>query len=263
MVDFIKGTLRRSDRCIRLTLKKALREPWPQSFSEKPKWDVDCLSEWKQSPIWYTFCFSSELRFHVACSQHQVAVSDIFRNNTFEKVYFPEPRLTPPLEIVRDVIGTILRVFEEGVDNFLSFNIDSVRLRSFSSSTKEPEFAFLAHRPLLLSPCGSPMLLISVLDCLFSKKLVEKGHLNAKEASEYLDRVFVKKNIKPEILYTTHEGTKLLRYLLRLNSTKMKPSSWQENNLSLGKYSPFLATYISPLYREKYVENLFDSSNSM
>jgi hypothetical protein len=24
-----------------------------------------------------------------------------------------------------------------------------------------------------------------------------------------------------------------------------------------------LATYISPLYREKYVENLFDSSNSM
>ena len=201
MVDFIKGTLRRSDRCIRLTLKKALREPWPQSFSEKPKWDVDCLSEWQQSPIWSKCDEFSELWFHVAYSQHQVAKSNICRYKFFEKVYFPEPRLTPRLEIVRDVFGTILRFFEKGVDNFLSFNIDSVRLRSFSSSTKEPEFAFRAHRPLLLSPCGSPMLLNSVLDCLFSKKLVEKGHLNAKEASEYLDRVFVKKDIKPEILY--------------------------------------------------------------
>nr|CAH0102531.1 unnamed protein product [Daphnia galeata] len=78
------------------------------------------------------------------------------------------------------------------------------------------------------------------------------GHLNAKEASEYLHRVFVKKNSKPMIVHTTDEGTKLLRYVLRLNSTKMKPSSWQENNLSLGKYSPFLATYISPLYQEKF-----------
>jgi hypothetical protein len=33
-----------------------------------------------------------------------------------------------------------------------------------------------------------------------------------------------------------------------MNSTKMKPSLWQEENVPLGKFSPFLASFIAPLY---------------
>jgi hypothetical protein len=44
------------------------------------------------------------------------------------------------------------------------------------------------------------------------------------------------------------EEEKLLRYILRLNSTKIIPTTWQKKNLPLGENSPWLATFISPLY---------------
>nr|CAH0104995.1 unnamed protein product [Daphnia galeata] len=69
----------------------------------------------------------------------------------------------------------------------------------------------------------------------------------------------------PMILRTnTEDSTSLLRYVFRLNSTKMKPSSWQEENLPLGKCSPYLATFLSPLYLDhfpKFPAKGLDSSN--
>ena len=46
----------------------------------------------------------------------------------------------------------------------------------------------------------------------------------------------------------TSEEELLLRYVLRLNSTKIVPSTWQKNNLPQGENSPWLATFVSPLY---------------
>lgn len=46
------------------------------------------------------------------------------------------------------------------------------------------------------------------------------------------------------------ETMDLLRYLLRLNSTKVEPDPWQLANLPLGEDSPWMASFISPLYSE-------------
>ena len=76
--------------------EKALREPWPANFSEKPKWDVDCLSEWKQSPIWDESV--SELKFNVAGQKKITTVSNFMGLKNFGNVAFlPQLRLLPPL----------------------------------------------------------------------------------------------------------------------------------------------------------------------
>jgi hypothetical protein len=61
------------------------------------------------------------------------------------------------------------------------------------------------------------------------------------------------------------ELLKLLRFVLRSNSTKIKPTTWQKNHLPLEENSPWLATFISPLYldapldKKKVKPNLFFS----
>ena len=42
----------------------------------------------------------------------------------------------------------------------------------------------------------------------------------------------------------------MLRHILRLNSTKMLPQLWQTQNLPPVKHSPWIATFVSPLYSE-------------
>lgn len=42
----------------------------------------------------------------------------------------------------------------------------------------------------------------------------------------------------------------LLRALLLRNSRRMQPTPWQQKHLALGANSPWLATYITPLYPE-------------
>ena len=75
--------------------------------------------------------------------------------------------------------------------------------------------------------------------------------LKDKKFQESFQRVFHKgcKN-KSVPLGLTQEGSAgLLRYVLRLNSTKMVPSTWQKENLPLGSTrTPYLATFISLLY---------------
>ena len=47
----------------------------------------------------------------------------------------------------------------------------------------------------------------------------------------------------------------LLRYLLRVNSTKITPLTWQSQSLPLNEENPWLATFVSPLYNEN-ISNL-------
>ena len=124
-----------------------------------------------------------------------------------------------------------------------------------STANEKPLFFIRAHPPILSSPFNGPMILLSVLDCRLSEKLVKKGHLKEKKAKEDFERIFHTRNkmATPMILRTnTEDSTSLLRYVFRLNSTKMKPSSWQEENLPLGKCSPYLATFLSPLYLDHF-----------
>ena len=48
----------------------------------------------------------------------------------------------------------------------------------------------------------------------------------------------------------TAEELRLISYILSLNATKIRLSSWQEQHLPQEEPSPCLATFICPLYRE-------------
>jgi hypothetical protein len=261
LVESIEATLRRADRSIQVVLKKALNEPWPYDFNLKPKWDVDKFKLWADLKPNDTV---SELYTHVAVQKgfqrlENYLGMDVFGNST----HLPEVRLLLPMEIAHNTIGTILmQVQTEGCEFFAILKAPG---QALSSTTNEkPLFFIRAHPPILSSPFNGPMILLSVLDCRLSEKLVKKGHLKAKNAKEDFERIFHPRNKKttPMTLWTNiEESTSLLRYVFRLNSTKMKPSSWQEENLPLGKCSPYLATFLSPLYIAYVPAKGLDSSN--
>ena len=254
LVHCVDVTLRRSDRSIQVVLKKALNEPWPCHFAENPKWKVDNFKLWEKE--------KTEMDRFALLLVHVLAQGKMKNaENFFESIsvtYLPEYRLLPPLEIARSVIKTIFGNIVKGCEYFVVFNTHpppsscSEFLENARKLEKdEPLFTIRAHPPVLVTPFGSPMLLISVLDHCLSKKLVENGHLKSKQAEEDFKRIFLQKKEKnPVILLSTDSSINFLRYMLRLNATKIVPSSWQENNLPLGKYSPYLATYVSPLYSE-------------
>ena len=254
LVHCVDVTLRRSDRSIQVVLKKALNEPWPCHFAENPKWKVDNFKLWeKEKTEMDRFAL---LLVHVLAQGKMKNAEKFFES--ISVTYLPEYRLLPPLEIARSVIKTIFGNIVKGCEYFVVFNTHpppsscSEFLENARKLEKdEPLFTICAHPPVLVTPFGSPMLLISVLDHCLSKKLVENGHLKSKQAEEDFKRIFLQKKEKnPVILLSTDSSINFLRYMLRLNATKIVPSSWQENNLPLGKYSPYLATYISPLYSE-------------
>ena len=49
---------------------------------------------------------------------------------------------------------------------------------------------------------------------------------------------------------STMEELSLLRYVLRVNSTKMRRSAWQSMKLPRGDDHPWIPTFISPIYTE-------------
>ena len=255
LVDCIHATLRRSDRSILVVLKKALNEPWPCHFSEQPKWKVDNLSRWNRTK-------SSEdssvlLMYHVGAQKDVTKLKKLLER----RIHLPEYRLLPPLEIARNAIEATFAVAAKGGEFFsvcnipgrpTGENVDS----AIEQQTQKPLFSIRVHLPVLISPFGSPLLLISVFDHCLSKKLIENGRLKSKQVQEDFKRIFPPNGKKdPMPLWATENSVDFLRYMLRLNSTKMKPSLWQENNLPLGKYSPYLATYISPLYLDNMFTN--------
>ena len=63
------------------------------------------------------------------------------------------------------------------------------------------------------------------------------------------------------LYYHSDEGFSLLRYSLRLNSTRMEPTFWQAAHFPQHELSPWLATFITPLYAE-YSTPLIESPDS-
>lgn len=252
LVDCIDATLRRTDRSIRVVLKKALNEPWPYDFNLKPKWDVDKLKLWKEL---YPQDEASELYSHVSIQKGYQGLKNYFGMDTFgNTAHLPEIRLLPPMEIVRNTIGTILIQVQQKRCEFFAIQRVPSPGHAIAQAYESPLFFIRAHPPILTSPFGSPTISLSVLDWRLSNELVKKGHLKAENTKEDFDRIFRPRNKKsttPMLLWiNTEDSISLLRYVFRLNSTKMKPSSWQEENLPL--CSTYLATFVSPLYLDHF-----------
>ena len=221
LVDGIRATLNRRCRSIDLVLQKAVLEPWPSEF-QNPKWNVDSLNPW----------------IDVADGLNSQYVH---LDNQFDPYPIDNPSLKQKKKILDTVRGFVEDLFED------SASFDYVCIMRKESSNEIPSWYLRIHRPVVTSPLGNPMLLISALDIQLADNTAAQ---NGGVTKEDFFRIFP--DCTPESMKTYKEynppDLQLLRYVLRLNSTKMIPSTWQRDNLPLDAESPWLSTFLSPLY---------------
>ena len=157
----------------------------------------------------------------------------------------PAQLLTPILDKVREMIKSII---VHVTHNFM-INIQQ-------KGTQWPNWYLRFHRPIRTSSQGSPVLMLSALDETLG--LVKPVTMEAFNHVQNFGRVFGEyldgSNLDLTLCFTDPRVIQLWRFLLRLNSTKTIPNSWQKKNLPLGDDSPWLATFISPLYASNSVD---------
>ena len=121
------------------------------------------------------------------------------------------------------------------------------------------DWYLLVHGPVLISPLGSPMLLMTANDHRRARKLVDQGRLDQQLASADFERVFSACTTALHVpcVYTifteSDEEVDLFRYLLRLHASMILPAAWPVESLPAGEDSSWLSTFISPLYVDQVV----------
>ena len=204
--------------CFNLTLKKALWEPWPCEYQmdKQSKWALDRLPPWTEG----------NLQAHLSS---QINLID-------------PPSELKSLKRVRQMIRCMF-VDSSKANGDVFFSIQP----KGSSPTESLDHWFLRiHPPILTSPFGTPVLVVSAIDNQLTEKLAVQGHhINTDDIARIFNES-VDEDLT--VLSGTLEELQLFRYVLRLNSTRVAPNTWQNENLPLGENSPWLATYLSPLY---------------
>ncbi len=237
LVDNIRTTLHRQDRFIDLILTKALREPWPCEFRpiENSKLNVERLKPWEENKM-------NCLSIHLATQ---------FKINFFMN---PSESMTSALNEVRDIIKTLfVGTTVHGHELFAIHRRDP----STTESSSSVDWYIRAHLPIRTTQDGSPILLLSAVDNSLAKRLTELKKLGKEQSVADFTRIFAKhasENTMTNIFMKSDEEAQLWRYVLRLNSTKMVPSAWQKKNLPLGENSPWLATFVVPLYNDSPID---------
>jgi hypothetical protein len=237
LVNDISATLHRSTRSIDLVLKKALYEPWPCEFqaTTQSRWNVDNLKPWKDGSE-----AESQLMIHL-CTQFKMKEIRSHLSEIEQKIDYRSK-----MSALKQVKGTIHSLMES-TEEFVC-----IRRKD---SPQSPVWYIRVHLPVRVSPLGSPILLLSAIDHRLIEKLNSQGKVDLQKSLDDFTRIFdaprYKKNLDGNMLTIwtfTSEEEQLLRYVLRLNSTKILPSAWQKKNLPQGENSSWLATFVSPLY---------------
>jgi hypothetical protein len=226
LVDEFRATFHLKCRHLYLVLKKALWEPWPCECRPADNLhnvlDPDQLKPWKEEES-----LQRSLKTHISS---QFNINHMANTSLMKK---------SPLNVVRRVMKALF--------------LDPARPRYVTiqrMNAPEPDWFFLVHRPVSTTPTGRPFLLLSAIDFRLAEKLVKGGKWSEEKNAEDLKRVFPGGKEIMTIPIKTTEDSKLLKFVLRLNSSKIKPSTWQKKNLTLGEDSPWMATFVSPLYSD-------------
>ncbi len=227
LVESIRAVLHRGDRVIDLVLMKTLLEPWPCEFrATSQKRSLDCLKPWVEGKM-----DGNTLAYHLG-SQFNL---------------FPEASQLKSV-ILDEVQELIKSVFVNATIKHQHDFVISIQQKG----TLRPDWYLRFHRPLRISSVGNPVLVLSALDQTLAEDLITQGKLDEDENTKNFHRICTKHITGPCLILWTSDPrvVKLWRFVLRLNSTKCEPSSWQKNNLPLGENNPWLATFISPLYAD-------------
>ncbi len=124
-------------------------------------------------------------------------------------------------------------------------------IQTTGSSTTDWCILVLIHKPLLTSPLGSPILLLTVIDNQMADILMKQEMLNEETyAKEYNRTIECITGKMGKIISVEPYELLLWNLILRLNSTKIVPGSEQTSHLPSGMNSSswFFATFMSPLY---------------
>jgi hypothetical protein len=199
----VQATLHRKSRHVDLLLKKSLMEPWPCEFhTKKSKWIVDDLVPWKNEGL------TSEDGF----KNVEKHVDSQFLSKDINLSHFLDPN-NSALDNLRLKLITLM----SGVAEFVSYG------------RNDDWYLMKLHRPLLTSPMGSPIVLITALDdnhtLKFGQKYFTKNPNVPKEVMDHCKifaKVFPLDALQDKlVLYAeTEEEFQLIRFLLRLNSTR-------------------------------------------
>lgn len=229
-VNGLKITLDQELQSVRVVARKLIYEPWPREFNHVPKWDVDRLINW------------DSIYSHKELSVH-LSAQFCFRDLHSQALGIEDESNTTALNEVRQIIRTL---FVESLINGHHYFI----IRDKTNCEKIPDWYLRVHLPILFSPLGNPMLVISANDHQMARKLIDFGKLDKSQGMVDFEKVFARESLSEivTVFTDTEEEAALLRYVLRLNSSKMKPNCWQSGYLPCGKDSPWLSTFLSPLY---------------
>jgi hypothetical protein len=185
-------------------LKKSLREPWPCEFHTKTsKWIVDDLVPWENS--------SSDNVFN--CLEHHLGC----QFSSMEEIN-AERSLGPKCSALHSFRLKIMAMM-----------LDDVEYVSYGRNNDW--YLLKLHRPILTSPMGSPILLITALDDNYVKDMTKRiTPKNLPIVKEVVDHTLTYHKVFPfgpggpkekmDLDAETEEEFQLFRYLLRLNSTR-------------------------------------------
>ncbi len=233
LVDEIVATLHRKDSFISLDVKKAVLEPWPLEFQpEHFKLKSDNLIPWEEKKkSLKMFGGFNSLEIHLKC-QFNV---------------FKHPHQPSLMESTLNKIREIIQFFfvDPATQNPVCFCIQR-------NGATSPDWYLRVHQPVLTTPTGSPILMLSAVDNRMAENLKIHDKLAKKTLLKDIERIFKETNGTKLIIWIdSPEQLRLWRYVLRLNSTRIVPTAQQKKNLLLKEDRPWmLATFISPLYAD-------------
>ena len=231
----IKTTLSQTHGIIDIVAEKALHDLWPDDGiqPERFRWNAEKLEPWMDN-LGHQY-----LEYHL---HFQLSPRDW--EDDWSLPSHPARGKTDAWIRLRVIIGDILKLAVEKKDQ-LRFQL------KIDESSETADWYVRAHLPIRTSPLGTPILLLSAVDQRLSERLQREGKLDKDRAKKDLHRIYghVSEEEKIVIAIPTVEVARLLRYTLRLNSTKIRPNEWQKENLPQGKpTSPCLSTYVGCLY---------------
>ena len=241
---FKSSNVGQSANTIDLVLVKALEEHWPGDLgirrrNKQSAWNLDHdlkpTTDLESLVIHYRLQLSNE-----DCRACQKRM----KKSGKPEIFFA----TDPLTSIR---GYILVMFI-GVEKNCRLNYRIKIEGSEGEDSWKDEWFFRIHLPIRISPQGTPLMIVTAVDLRQAERMMSRGNLDRNRFEEECERIFGHRDEMLCFPFYTAGETRHFRYILRLNSTRIQPTEWQKENVPLleDPTSPWLATFIQPLYQD-------------
>ena len=230
----IKEVLHRRDDIVEIFAVKAIKEIWLEDIvDERFRWNADKLEPWKDLSL---------VPLHANVQFRWIPTLGFARG---------PGREGDTLTKIRQIIRRILTdVSKKGIVRF--------KLLIRQSTGSKVRWFVRAHLPVATSPVGTPLVILSAMDCHEDEGLHSMNKKSQRKTAEELERIFSDLPSR-DIILDTPEELRLISFILLVNSTKIQPTSWQKKNLPS---TAWLATFLRPLYPEfNFTDNDFECSN--